>query len=104
MRTERSEIAEIGPDGKASSGVDASKSRSELYNEARHAGIDGRSAMNKQQLVDALRKHRATRTRDSRNARPATAQRTAVSVRWAAGSERSRVAGWAASCGRGSWA
>jgi hypothetical protein len=73
MRTERSEIAEIGPDGKASSGVDASKSRSELYNEARHAGIDGRSAMNKQQLVEALRKHRATRepaTRETPGPRP----------------------------------
>jgi hypothetical protein len=35
-------------------------SKSELYNEARHAGIDGRSAMNKEQLVEALRKYRAT--------------------------------------------
>jgi hypothetical protein len=41
-------------------GMDASKSRGELYSDAREAGIEGRSEMNKEQLLEALRKHRAT--------------------------------------------
>lgn len=48
-------------DGETAPAVAVSKSKSELYAEARHAGIEGRSAMNKEQLVEALRKHRATR-------------------------------------------
>lgn len=35
----------------------ATKSKNELYGEARKAGISGRSAMNKAQLIEALRKH-----------------------------------------------
>jgi hypothetical protein len=35
------------------------KSKRELYAEARDAGIEGRSAMSKDQLVEALRQHRA---------------------------------------------
>jgi hypothetical protein len=55
-------IAEGRPNGKISSGMDAWKSKSELYNEAKNAGIAGRSAMTKEQLVEALRKHRAMRS------------------------------------------
>jgi hypothetical protein len=55
------EIAEAGPDEKGSPGVDASMPKSDLYNEARNAGIRGRSAMTKEQLVEALREHRARR-------------------------------------------
>jgi hypothetical protein len=59
MRGQWREVAEVAPDGKGSPGVDASLSKSHLYNEARHAGIKGRSTMTKEQLVEALRDHRA---------------------------------------------
>jgi hypothetical protein len=54
--------------------VAALKSKRELYEEARHAGIEGRSGMKKQQLVEALRKHRAT-------SEPATRETPAVRPR-----------------------
>jgi hypothetical protein len=61
---------------------DASKSKSELYQEAKDAGIRGRSAMNKEQLLEALRKHRASSpwrmpatARAHRVARPASTPR-----------------------------
>ena len=37
-------------------GVDAGKSREELYEQAKEAGIEGRSNMSKAELADALRK------------------------------------------------
>jgi hypothetical protein len=40
--------------------VNPSKSRSELYNDAKNAGIKGRSAMTKAELAAALLEHRAT--------------------------------------------
>jgi hypothetical protein len=52
------EIAEAAPDGKGSP-ADASMPKNDLYNEARNAGIQGRSTMTKEQLVEALREHRA---------------------------------------------
>src|SRR3954470_10358011 len=38
-------------------GVDASKTKDELLEDAKEADIDGRSKMDKDELVDALRKH-----------------------------------------------
>jgi len=59
MRTDLRQNAEPSTRGNPSPDVDALKSRSELYEEARNAGIVGRSAMNKEQLVEALRRRRA---------------------------------------------
>ena len=40
-------------------GADASKSKRELYEEARKAGIQGRSAMSKEELIEALRRRQS---------------------------------------------
>jgi cation transport regulator ChaB len=43
--------------GKTYGGVDASKPKQELYEDAKRAGISGRSNMTKDELAEALRKH-----------------------------------------------
>jgi cation transport regulator ChaB len=43
--------------GKTHGGVDANKPKQELYEDAKQAGIEGRSNMSKEELADALRKH-----------------------------------------------
>jgi cation transport regulator ChaB len=43
--------------GRTYGGVDAFKSKEALYEDARRAGIEGRSNMSKAELADALRKH-----------------------------------------------
>jgi cation transport regulator ChaB len=43
--------------GKTYGGVDAGKSKEALYEDARRAGIEGRSSMSKRELAEALRKH-----------------------------------------------
>ena len=48
-------------------GVDASKPKRELYEEARRAGIDGRSAMTKAQLAKALQRHYERETAQARS-------------------------------------
>jgi cation transport regulator ChaB len=48
-------------------GVDANKSKSELYDDAREAGIPGRSNMTKDELVDSLRRHNDRETARARN-------------------------------------
>jgi hypothetical protein len=51
-------VAEARRGGKTACGVDASKSKSELYRDAKDVGIEGRSTMNKEQLIQALREHK----------------------------------------------
>jgi len=47
-------------------GIDANKTKAELLNDAREAGIDGRSKMKKDELVQALQKHSETETARAR--------------------------------------
>jgi cation transport regulator ChaB len=47
-------------------GINAAKSKRELYDDAREAGIEGRSSMTKGQLVKALEKHSARATAKAR--------------------------------------
>jgi cation transport regulator ChaB len=47
-------------------GVDASKTKDELLADARDAGIEGRSKMNKSELVDALRRYNDRETARAR--------------------------------------
>jgi cation transport regulator ChaB len=48
-------------------GVDASKPKSELYEEAKRAGIEGRSRMDKRELARALQKHSDRETARARS-------------------------------------
>jgi cation transport regulator ChaB len=48
-------------------GVDASKSKRQLLKDARGAGIEGRSKMDKAELVDALRRHNDRETARARS-------------------------------------
>jgi len=52
--------------GKTYGGVDANKPKSELYEDAKKAGIEGRSNMSKRELADALRKHNDRETARAR--------------------------------------
>jgi cation transport regulator ChaB len=65
----RSGAAARRSSGKTYGGVDASRSRSELYAEAREASIEGRSKMDKGELADALRKHNDRATARARRKR-----------------------------------
>jgi cation transport regulator ChaB len=47
-------------------GIDASKPKSELYEDARRAGIEGRSKMSKEELAKALQKHSDRETAKAR--------------------------------------
>jgi hypothetical protein len=53
-------------DGKSYGGVDASKSKDALYDDAKRAGIEGRSDMTKPELAEALRKHNDRETARAR--------------------------------------
>ena len=56
-RAERSGAAARRGEGTARGGVNANKSKRELYEDAQEAGIEGRSNMSKSELVDALEQH-----------------------------------------------
>jgi cation transport regulator ChaB len=47
-------------------GVDVNKPKQKLYEDAKRAGISGRSRMSKQELAEALRKHSARATAKAR--------------------------------------
>jgi cation transport regulator ChaB len=53
--------------GQTAGGVDASKTKGELMDDARHAGIEGRSKMSKDELVDALQHHNDRATARARS-------------------------------------
>jgi cation transport regulator ChaB len=48
-------------------GVDASKPKQELYEDAKRAGIEGRSKMSKRELAQALTKHNDRETAKARS-------------------------------------
>jgi cation transport regulator ChaB len=52
--------------GKTYGGVDANKSKQELYEDAKAAGIEGRSEMSKAELADALRRRNDRETARAR--------------------------------------
>ncbi|OOC56362.1 MULTISPECIES: ChaB family protein [Nocardiopsis] len=56
-----------GKDKKTAGGVDANASKEHLYEQARKLGVEGRSSMNKEQLVKALEKENARRTAKARS-------------------------------------
>ena len=53
--------------GQTAGGVDAGKTKKELMDDARKAGIEGRSKMDKAELVDALRKYNDRETARARS-------------------------------------
>ncbi len=60
---------ETGPSdrpGDTAGGVDTTKTKAELLEDARDANIEGRSKMDKDQLVDALEKHSRRATAKAR--------------------------------------
>jgi cation transport regulator ChaB len=52
--------------GRTYGGVDAMKPKSQLYEDAKRAGIEGRSRMSKRELAEALQRHSQRATRRAR--------------------------------------
>jgi cation transport regulator ChaB len=53
--------------GRSGEGVDEQASKQHLYDVAKRLGIDGRSRMDKGELLDAIRKANRSRTRQARS-------------------------------------
>jgi cation transport regulator ChaB len=64
------QAAKAGPaarrGGRTHGGIDATKSKQELYEDAKRAGIEGRSRMDRRQLIEALEKHSRRETAKAR--------------------------------------
>ncbi len=59
--------AEARAGGPTHGGIDARKTKHELYDDAKQAGVEGRSKMTKGELVDALEEHSRRQTRRARS-------------------------------------
>lgn len=65
-RAAKGGAAALRGEGETHGGVDASKSKAELYEDAKQAGIEGRSNMDKGELVDALERFSRRETAKAR--------------------------------------
>jgi hypothetical protein len=62
----RAESGGSDPEGKPAGGVDANASKQHLYERAQQLGVQGRSTMDKDELVDAIQKANDRATRQAR--------------------------------------
>ena len=62
----RAESGGANPSGEPGGGVDANASKEHLYERAQQLGVEGRSTMDKDELVDAIQKENDRETRRSR--------------------------------------
>jgi cation transport regulator ChaB len=62
----RAESGGRNPDGEPAGGVDANASKEHLYERAQQLGVEGRSKMDKDELVDAISKANDRATRKAR--------------------------------------
>jgi hypothetical protein len=62
----RAESGGANPSGESGGGVDANASKEHLYERAQQLGVEGRSKMDKDELVDAIQKANDRETRKAR--------------------------------------